>query len=138
MVSYLSTLRSARMDQITTAIGTVGVFKFYSSSAGSVPANVGAVPSSLNVLLCQLSITSSNFAAAASSGVLTANAFTTESAADGTGTVTYGRMCTSTGLAVFQTTAGSSVGNEMVFNSASISSGSAVSITSLTITEGNP
>lgn len=138
MPSYISTMRSARMDQITTAIGTVGVMKFWSSSAGSIPANSSTVASSLNILLAQLSITSSNFAAAASSGLLTANAFTTESAADGTGTVTYGRMHTSSGLAIFQVTAGASVGNEVVFNTASISSGSAVSITSLTITEGNP
>ncbi len=138
MPSYASSLRSAREDQITTLLGTVPVMKFYSSSAGSVPASVGATPSSLNVLLAQVPITSSNAFAAASSGVLTANAFTTESAADGSGTATYARFCTSTGLALIQFTAGSSVGNELVLNSAIISSGAAVAITSLTITEGNP
>lgn len=138
MPSYISSLRSAREDQITTALGTVPVMKFYSSSAGSVPANVGATASSLNVLLAQVPITSSNAFAAASSGVLTANAFTTESAADGSGTATYARFCTSSGLAIQQFTAGSSVGNELVLNSATISSGAAVAITSLTITEGNP
>lgn len=137
MPSYISSARSTRMDTLTTALGTVAVLKLYSSSAGSIPASVGATPSSLNVLLAQVAITSSNAFPAASSGVMTANAFTTESAADGSGTATYARFATSTGLAVIQFTAGSSVGNEIVLNSAVISSGAAVSVTSLTMTEGN-
>lgn len=135
--SYLTSARNAREDVLTTALGLASVLNFYSSSAGSVPANVGATPSSLNVLLASLPM-SSAAAAAASGGVLTANAFTTDTSADATGTVTYARWSTSTGLAVIQFTAGSSVGNEIVFNSAAISSGAAVSVTSLTITEGNP
>lgn len=138
MPSYASSLRNARMDLLTTGLATLPVLKIYSSSAGSIPANVGTTPSSLNVLLAQVAITSSNFAAAASSGLLTANAFTTESAADGTGTGTYARMTTSSGLALMQFTAGSSVGNEIVMNTASISSGAAVAVTSMTILEGNP
>ncbi len=137
MPSYISSYRNIRMDALTTALGTLAVLKGYSSSAGSVPANVGATPSSLNVLLFQVAITSSNAFAASSSGLITANPFTTESAADGTGTATYARFTTSSGLAIVQFTAGSSVGNEIVLNSASISSGAAVSVTSLTITEGN-
>ena len=137
MPSYTSSLRNARMDLLTTGLGTLAVMKFYSSSAGSVPANIGATPSSLNILLAQVAITSSNAFAASSSGLLTANAFTTESAADGTGTATYARFSTSSGYACIQLTAGSSVGNEMVLNSASISSGAAVAITSMTILEGN-
>lgn len=135
--SYISSLRSARMDDLTTYAGLAAVLNFYSSSAGSVPANVGATPSSLNVLLASLPL-SSALAPAASSGVLTANAFTADTSADATGTVSYARLATSTGLATIQFTAGSSVGNEIVFNSASISSGATVSMTSLTITEGNP
>ncbi len=137
MPSYLTTLRNTRMDSITTTLGTLPVMKFYGSSLGSIPASVNATPSSLNVLLAQVAITSSNAFPAAAAGLLTANAFTTESAADGTGTATYARFCTSTGLAVIQFTAGSSVGNEIVLNTASVSSGAAVSITSLTILEGN-
>lgn len=137
MPSYVSSLRNARMDQITTALGTVPVLKIYSATAGSVPTGASVTASSLNVLLAQVPITSSNAFAAASSGLLTANAFTTESAADGTGTAQYGRFCTSTGLSIVQMTAGSSVGNELVFNSASISSGAAVAVTSMTILEGN-
>ena len=137
MPSYLTADRNTRMDALTTALGTLPVMKFYSSSAGSVPASVNATASSLNVLLAQVAITSSNAFPASSSGLLTANAFTTESAADGTGTATYARFCTSGGTAHIQFTAGSSVGNELVLNSASISSGAAVAITSLTILEGN-
>lgn len=137
MPSYDTTVRSSRMDLITSALGTLPVLKLYSSSAGSIPATVGATASSLNVLLAQVAITSSNAFAAAVSGVLTANAFTTESAADGTGTASYARFTTSGGTAKVQFTAGSSVGNELVLNTASISSGAAVSVTSLTMTEGN-
>jgi hypothetical protein len=137
MPSYDTTYRNTRMDALTTALGLLPVLKLYSSSAGSIPASVMTTPSSLNVLLAQVAITSSNFAPAASSGLLTANAFTTESAADGTGTATYARLCTSTGLAYAQFTCGSSVGNEIVMNTASVSSGAAVAVTSLTILEGN-
>ncbi len=138
MASYLTGLRNERMNQITTDLGTLAVMKFYSSSAGSIPASVNATISSLDILLAQVAITSSNAFGASSSGLITANAFTTESAADGTGTATFARFCTSGGTAQIQFTAGSSVGNEIVLNTASISSGAAVSITSLTILEGNP
>ncbi len=137
MVSYVSSYRNIRMDALTTALGTVPVLKIYSATAGSVPTGASVTASSLNVLLAQISITSSNAFAAASSGLLTANAFTTETAADGTGTAQYGRFTTSSGLSIVQMTAGSSVGNELVFNSASISSGAAVAVTSMTILEGN-
>lgn len=137
MPSYASSLRNARMDTLTTGLGTVPILKLYSSSGTSIPAGSTSAIGS-NTLLAQCSITSSNFAAAASSGLLTANAFTTESAADGTGTCTFARMTTSSGLSLLQFTAGSSVGNEIVLNSAAISSGAAVAVTSLTLLEGNP
>lgn len=136
MPSYVSSLRNARMDAVTTAVGLAGSLNFYSSSGTSVPASSSAPIGSCTLLAtCPQS---SAFAAAASSGLLTANAFTTDSAADATGTCTFARMHTSTGQSVIQFSAGSSVGNEIVLNSASISSGAAVSITSLTILEGNP
>ena len=137
MPSYTSSLRNARMNQLVTDLATLPILSIYSSSAGSIPTGASVTASSLNILLAQIAITSSNFAPTASSGLLTANAFTTESAAPGTGTATYARLGTSTGSLEAQFTAGSSVGNECVLNTASISSGAQVAVTSFTILEGN-
>lgn len=130
-LSYTTADRDARLDQLTTAIGTSGFLKIYS---GTPPANVGASLSG-NTLLAQLAL-SSAFAAAASAGVLTANAITQDSSADATGTATFFRITDSAGNAKIQGTVGTS-GADLNLNTVSIVSGAAVSVSSLTITEGN-
>lgn len=131
-LSYDTTDRNARLDQLTTSIGASGFVKIYS---GTVPANVGASLSG-NTLLANLAL-SATFAPASSGGVLTANAITTESSADATGTATFFRITTSAGAAKIQGSVGTSAA-DMIFNTTSIVSGAAVSISSMTITEGNP
>lgn len=131
-LSYDTTDRNARMNQLATSIGNAGIFKIYS---GSVPANVGASLGAA-VLLAQLTC-GTPFAASASGGVLTANAISTESSADGTGTASFFRITTSGGTAVIQGSVGTS-GADLNLNTTGITAGAQVSITSLTITEGNP
>lgn len=131
-LSYTTTERNARLDVLTTNIGASGIVKIYS---GSVPANVGTALTS-QVLLAQLAC-SSTFAPASSGGVLTANAITTESSADGTGTATFFRITTSGGTAEIQGSVGTSA-TDLILNTTSIVAGAAVSISSMTITEGNP
>ena len=131
-LSYTTTERNTRMDAIATAIGNAGIVKIYS---GSVPANVGASLGAA-VLLAQLTC-GTPFAAASSGGVLTANAISTESSADGTGTASFFRITTSGGTAEVQGSVGTS-GADLNLNSTGITAGASVSITSMTITEGNP
>lgn len=131
-LSYDTTDRNSRLGIMTTAIGNAGILKMYS---GTPPANVGAALSG-NTLLAQLTC-GSPFAPAASGGVLTANAISTESSADGTGTATFFRLTDSGGTAKIQGSIGTS-GADLNLNTTSIVTGAAVSVTSATITEGNP
>jgi len=131
-LSYTTTDRNARMDVESASIGNAGIVKIYS---GSVPANVGASLGAA-VVLAQLTC-GTPFAAGASGGVLTANAITTDSSADATGTATFFRITDSGGTAVIQGSVGTS-GADLILNSTGISAGASVSVTSMTITEGNP
>jgi hypothetical protein len=131
-LSYTTTARNARLDEITTVVGASGILKFYS---GTPPANVGASLSG-NTLLAQLTM-NATFAPPSSGGVLTLNSIATESSADATGTASFFRMTTSGGTAEVQGTVGTS-GADLNLNTTSIVAGAAVSVSSFTITEGNP
>lgn len=97
---FITTLRNARMDAITTAVGASGRLKLYD---GTQPATGGTATN----LLCDLPC-SATFAPAASGGVLTVNAITTTNAAL-SGTCTWARVTTSAGAAVMDCPAGASV-----------------------------
>lgn len=72
---------------------------------------------------------------AASNGVATANAITSDASADATGTATWFRALKSDGTTVvFDGSVGTS-GCDLNLNSAAITSGSAVSVTAFTYTE---
>lgn len=130
MPKYSTTLRNARQDAITTAIGTSGKLKIYE---GTVPANPAASRAA-NTLLADLDL-SSTFAAAASSGVLTANSIATENPV-ATGTASFADLTTSGGTVVAQLTVGVGTG-ELQLGSLSLDTGVPVNVTALTITEGN-
>lgn len=123
-----TTLRNARLDAITTAVGASGLVRIYD---GTRPASGGAATTLLAELTC-----SATFAAAASGGVLTVNAVTQDSSANATGTATWFRVVTSGGTFVIDGSVGTS-GSDLNLNTTSIVTGAAVSITSFTITEAN-
>lgn len=125
-LGYVTTLRNARLDEITAAIGTSGLLRIYS---GTKP----AVGGSETTLLAQLAL-SSTAAPSASGGVLTFNAISNDSSADASGTPTWARLCTSAGAAVVDMTAG--VGSGDLNLNAAIVAGGVVSVTSATITDG--
>jgi hypothetical protein len=130
-LSYITTLKNARLDEITAAVGTSGKIRIYD---GTPPADAGTALSS-NTVLADLAC-SSTFAAGASGGVLTVNAITSDTSADATGTASFFRVLTSANAAVIQGTVGTS-GADLNLNTTSISSGATVAISSFTITEGN-
>jgi hypothetical protein len=130
-VSYSTSLRNARLDAITTAVGTSGLLRIY---AGTRPATANTAITD-QTLLAELTC-SSAFAAAAASGVLTANAITEDSSANATGTASFARLTTSGGTAVADLSVATS-GAEVTINTTSIVSGRAVQCSSLVITAGN-
>lgn len=132
-LSFSTTLRNNRLDQITSAVGGSAFLRIYDATGGT-PANVGTALGS-QVLLAELTC-NATFAPAASGGVLTLNSITQDTSANATGTAAFFRLVTSGGTAVVQGTVGTS-GQDLNLNSVSLSSGSAVSVTSFTITEAN-
>jgi hypothetical protein len=128
---YAATLKNARLDAITNAVGTSALLKIYE---GSQPASPDTAIST-QTLLASLTCNASAFAAAASGGVLTANAISSANAG-ATGTASWFRLTTSGGTAKIDGTVGTS-GTDAIINNTSITSGQTVSCTALTITSAN-
>lgn len=127
-VGLSTTARNARLDAITTAVGSAGKLRIYN---GSRPATGGTA----TTLLAELTL-GSPFAPAASSGVLTANAITGDTSADATGTATWARVVTSGGTFVMDCSVGTSAA-DLILATVSIVAAAAVNVTSFVITEGN-
>lgn len=130
-LSFTTTLRNDRLDQINTAVGSSSLIRIYS---GTPPATVGTALAG-NTQLAELACSATAFSAA-SGGVLTANVISDDTAADAAGTATFFRHVTSGGVAVLQGTVGTS-GADLNLNTTTFSTGLIVSITSYTITEAN-
>ncbi len=127
-MSYETGLRNARLDQVTSAIGSSGRIKIY---AGTAPASVNNALSG-NTLLADLAC-SATFAPSASGGQLTLNTISNDTSADATGTATFYRITTSGGTAKVQDGIAS-----LNLPTTSIQAGVSVGLSSFTITEGNP
>lgn len=134
MAGLSTAVRNSMMDQIRTALdagtGTVGATLGIFS--GTRPATGGATTTRLGTLTC-----SAACAPAAASGALTFNAITQDDIADATGVATWGRAFNKTGTAVMDFSVGSS-GTELVLSNASITAGGPISVTSMSLTDGNP
>lgn len=130
-LAFATTLRTSRADLIDDAVNGgagAGLLRIYD---GSRPATGGAA----TTLLAELTFSDPAFAAA-SAGVLTADAITADSSANATGTATWFRLVDSTATFVMDGNVGTS-GSDLNLNSTSISTGQNVSVTSFVITEGN-
>ena len=127
-LSYTTTLRNAMLDAITTAVGNAGLLRIYD---GAKPAAGGAATTLLAELTC-----GTPFAAGASGGVLTLGSITQDSSANATGTATWFRITTSGGTWIIDGTVGTS-GADLNLTTTSITATQPVSVTSMTITEGN-
>jgi hypothetical protein len=129
-LAYSTTLRNAMLDSITTAAGASALLRIYS---GTRPATAGAATTLLAELTCN-----ATFAPSASGGVLTLNAITQDSSADNTGTASWFRIVKSDGTTfVMDGNVGTS-GSDLNLTTTSITATQPVSVTSFTITEGNP
>lgn len=126
---YVATLRNAQLDAITTFVGASGKLRIYS---GTRPATGGAI----TTLLVELTL-NATFAAAASAGVLTLNAIASGTAV-ATGTATWARIFKSDGTTIALDMDVGTSGTSIVLATTSIVTGATVSISSATITRGNP
>lgn len=124
---YVTSLRNAQLDAITTAVGNAGKLQIYD---GTRPATGGAPTNKLAEF-----ILGTPFSAAAAAAALSPNlpANTTGLA---NGTATWFRITTSAGAFVIDGSAGIS-GTDLILNSATISVGVTVSVTGFTINRGN-
>lgn len=129
------TMCDAAVDAVdANASAATGLLRFYS---GTVPTNVDTALSG-NTLLATCAFAQPAFGDAADAtpgGTATANAIADDTSADDTGTVTFARAVdrAATPNEVLQFTAGAGA-EEIVFNSASITSGATVSVSALTVT----
>lgn len=120
-VTYTTAVKNARLDAVTTAIGTTGVLEIGTSAMGTVLATIAL---------------GNPAAAGASGGVLTFSGFPrSDTSADASGTAAAARIRTAsggtdivTGLTV------STSGADINLDSTSITSGQTVTINSATIT----
>ena len=135
-LQYSTAGRNTKLNALRTEIGAAALLRIYS---GTPPATPGTALAG-NTLLAELTC-GSPFAADAASGVLTANAITSDSSADATGTATFFRIYKSDGTTcVVQGTVGGTVQattGDLQINTSALVSSIPVAVTSLTITEGN-
>lgn len=122
-----------RNEQLTTIIDNLnsGKLRIYS---GTRPANADTALSG-NTLLAELTFSATSFPAP-SGGVLTANAITSDSSADATGTASFARLFESDGTTVVgdMSVTASGGGGEIQFSTVSFIAGATISLSSLTIT----
>lgn len=124
---YSDTCVNAEADAIGNALNS-GFIRIYD---GSQPANADTAVSG-QTLLAELTLNADAFPAA-SAGLLTANAITSDASANATGTASWARILASNGTTVyFDGTVGTSSAN-VVINSVAISVGAVVSCSSLTL-----
>lgn len=112
------------------ALANSGRLKIYD---GTQPANAATAVTTQNVL-ADLTMNATAFGAA-SGGVATANAITSDSSADATGTATWFRLYKSDNSTVILDGSVGTSNADLVLNTTSIVAGAAVSISAFTLTE---
>lgn len=130
-ISYATTLRNARLDQVNAAMNAGAGPALLRIYGGTRPATGGTA----TTLLAELTFTDPA-AGSAASGALTASAITQDASANATGTATWFRVVDSAGTFVMDGNVGTS-GSDLNLTTTSITSGQPVSVSSFVLTEGN-
>jgi hypothetical protein len=133
-VQLSTTVRNARLDAIETAIGTSAVLKI---RTGAQPADCAAADS--GTVLATLSLPS-DWMAAASSGSKAKSGTWQDTSADATGTAAHWRLYASDGTTCHAqgTVTATGGGGDMTVDNVSFASGQSFTVTSFTLTDGNP
>jgi hypothetical protein len=119
--------RNAAIDNVTGNLNS-GFLRIYD---GTQPTDADTAIGA-QVLLAELTFGGTAFAAA-SAGSASANAITSDTSANATGTATWFRCTNSGGTAVFDGTVGTATSN-LILNSVAISSGATVACSAFTVT----
>jgi hypothetical protein len=120
--------QNAAVDSLVGTIGTSGKLRIYD---GTQPTNPDTALGA-QVLLADLALSSTAFAAAVA-GVATANAITSDTAADATGTASWFSLLTSANVRKIDGSVGTS-GANLNLNSIAIQAGATVAVSALTFT----
>jgi len=123
----VSAAADAVVDRIDT--GGAGTIKIYT---GTIPTDADTAIGA-QVLLATLTFSATAFGAA-SNGVATASAITSDTSADATGTAAWARIASGAGTTQMDVTVGTS-GDDINFNTVAFVAGATVAITSLTYTQ---
>lgn len=126
-----TTTQNAMVDALT-ALANTGYIRIYDSTGTGQPANANTAVTT-QVLLAELRFGSTAFGAS-SSGTATANAITSDTSANATGTATWFRVLKSDGTTVLWDGSVGTSGADLDLNTTSIVSGATVAITSMTFT----
>src|SRR3990167_5583659 len=122
-----SAAADAVVDRIDT--GGAGTIKIYTAT---IPTDADTALGA-QTLLATLTFSATAFGAA-SNGVATASAITSDSSADATGTAAWARIANGAGTTQMDVTVGTS-GEDINFNTVAFVSGAVIAITSLTYTQ---
>lgn len=122
-----SAAADAVVDRIDT--GGAGTIKIYT---GTIPTDADTAVGA-QTLLATLTFSATAFGAA-SNGVATAAAITSDTSADATGTAAWARIANGAGTTQMDVTVGTS-GEDINFNTVSFVTGATVAITALTYTQ---
>lgn len=134
-IQYSTTVRNARLDVIESTIGTAALLRIYS---GTKPTNPGTALSG-NTLLAECSLPT-DWMAAASGGSKAKSGTWEDTSADATGTASFFRIYDSGGTTchVQGTVTATGGGGDMTVDNTSFASGQAFTVSTFTLTEGNP
>lgn len=119
---------NAQVDALAPLLNTGYIRIYDGTQAADADTAVGA-----QVLLAELRFNATAFGAGAA-GVITANAITADASANASGTATWFRALGSNGTTVYFDGSVGTSGADLNLNSVAISSGAAVSISSMTFT----
>lgn len=133
-LQYSTTVRNAKLDAVETAIGISAVLKI---RTGAPPADCATADS--GTVLATLSLPS-DWMAAASSGSKAKSGTWQDTSADNTGTAAHFRLYASDGTTCHAqgTVTATGGGGDMTVDSTSFTSGQSFTVTTFTLTAGNP
>ena len=131
-IKQTTAVRNAQLDALNSQAGTSAKLRIYN---GTRPANANTAITS-QTMLVELTCNATAFAAAASGGVLTANAISNGTAA-ATGTASWFRLWQSNGTTAIMDGDVSTAGADLNLNNTSIATGQTVSVSSFTVTDGD-
>lgn len=133
-LQYSVTVRNAKLDAVETAIGTSAVLRIIT---GSMPATCATAQTGTVVATCTLP---SDWMNNASAGTKTLLGTWQDTSADATGTAAYFRFLDSSATTchIQGTVTLTGSGGDMTVDNTSFTAGQAFSVTSFTLTAGNP